>query len=357
MLHLIGGMGRHRFRKNRESWRRLKGRQMATILVTGAGGFIGRALVPELAARGDRVVAVQRSGGRPAPPGTADALTLPADRPPDWERLLEGAHKLVHLAAKVHAPGRPAPERTAGFRTGNLDLSAALAEAAARVGLERFVHLSTFALVPLLGRLEAGEIDEAAAWRLHPYEMSKIAAERALREISLRTGLPLVVLRPPLVYGPGAVANMERLVRVVQRGVPLPFGAVRNRRSLIHVGNLASAVLAALDHPAAPGEVFEVSDGEDLSTPELIRRIAAALSQREPPMVPVPPGLLALLLRLAGRRDWVPRLLGDAWLDPTPIRQALGWVPPVSVAEGLATLAQAEQSAPTTEGQGGTGDS
>jgi len=321
-----------------------------TILVTGAGGFVGRFLVPLLLADGDAVRAVVRAAGRPAPNGAATVVVEDLEAVDDWGPLLDGVDAVVHLAARVHIPGDRAPDRAVRYRRTNTEATAALATAAARAGVDRFVHVSTFALAPVLTSLDRGVLDEADAWDAHPYEMSKIAAERALGDIADATGLPAVVLRPPLVYGPGAVANFALLLRAVRGRWPLPLGAVRNRRSLIYVGNLADAVRACLRHPAAPGNLFAVSDGEDVSTPELARRLARAIGAPPPILPPVPPALLAAALKLAGRGGWVQRLMGDAWLDPTPIRTALGWTPPYTLDQGLASLAGDQGLASLTAG-------
>jgi len=167
-----------------------------------------------------------------------------------------------------------------------------------------------------------------------PYGRSKADAERGLAALASAGRLAPVILRPPLVYGPEARGNFARLVALVARGVPLPLGAVRNRRSLLFVGNLVDAIVRSLDHPAAAGETFMVSDGEDLSTPDLVRRIARALG-RPARLVPVPPALLRLGGALAGRSDDVARLLDDLVVDPSKVRALLGWSPVFTLDEGL----------------------
>jgi nucleoside-diphosphate-sugar epimerase len=307
------------------------------VLVTGAGGFVGRALVPRLLDRGDRVRALVRAGGRPAPPG-AETVAVADMAAADWPALVAGADAVVHLAARVHRAGETGPDAVAAYRRDNTDATRALAEAAAAAGVGRFVLVSTAHVVPLVEAIGLGRTTEAAAWAEHPYGMSKAEAEAAVLRVRAATGLPAVVLRPPLVYGPGAVANFAALLKAVRWGLPLPLGAVRNRRSLVYVGNLAAAVEAALDHPAAPGHVFAVSDDDDVSTPELVRRLARALGRRAPWMPAVPPPVLARLLRLAGREGWIERLTGDAFVDAAPLRETLGWTPPHTMDEGLRSL-------------------
>jgi len=323
-----------------------------SVLVTGAGGFVGRSLVARLVARGDRVRAVVRAGGRPAPPGAEPAAVADLAEA-DWPALLAGIGAVVHLAARVHRAGETGPGATAAYRRDNTAVSAALAEAAAAAGVGRFVLVSTAHVVPLVEAIGLGRTTEAAAWAVQPYAMSKAEAETAVLRVRARTGLPAVVLRPPLVYGPGAVANVAALLAAVRFGVPLPLGAVRNRRSLVYVGNLVAAIEAAIDHPDAPGHVFAVSDGDDVSTPELVRRLARALGRRPPWMPSVPPALLARLLRLAGREGWIERLTGDAWVDPAPLRETLGWSPPFTMDEGLRTL-RADRRPPLRPRDGAT---
>jgi nucleoside-diphosphate-sugar epimerase len=305
------------------------------VLVTGAGGFVGRAVVADLAAAGRPVRAQLR---RPAPlPEAAEAVRIEEIATADWRPALRGVDAVIHLAARVHAAGAEAADEPA-FMAANRDATARLAAAAAESGVRRLVFASS---VKAMGESSppGGALDEAAPCRpADPYGRSKRAAELRLAEIAAGSRLEIVVLRPPLVYGPGVGANFRRLLRAVDRGLPLPFGLVRNRRSLVHRGNLASALIAALDHPAAAGATFLVADGPPWSTPELIRLIAAALG-RPARLLPVPPALLAAAGRLAGRGAAVERLLGDLAVDDRRLRTRLGWAPPVAPAAGLAATA------------------
>jgi nucleoside-diphosphate-sugar epimerase len=240
----------------------------------------------------------------------------------------------VHLAARVHMTGEDAARALPRFRAVNTAGAASLARAARRAGVGRFVFAST---TTVYGDRSLGRpFDESSCTApATPYAQSKLEAERELAEILGGSATELVVLRSPLVYGPGAKGNFARLVRLVQRGVPLPLASVRNRRSLVFVENLVDAIVRVLDHPAAAGRTYVVSDGEEVSTPDLIAKIAAALG-RPSRLFAFPPALLRLAGTLLGRGDETSRLLGDMAVDGSRIRRELGWAPPYSLDEGLA---------------------
>jgi nucleoside-diphosphate-sugar epimerase len=229
--------------------------------------------------------------------------------------------------------GEDAGDALPRFRAVNAAGSAALARAARTAGVRRLVLLSTTTVYG--DRSHGRPFDESSPPApATPYAQSKLEAEQLVAGILKGSPTELVVLRPPLVYGPGAKGNFARLVRLVQRGIPLPLGSVRNKRSLVFVDNLADAIMRALDHPAATGRTYVVSDGEDVSTPDLIARLAAALG-RQPRLFAVPPALLRLVGALLGRGDEIGRLLDDMAVDSSRIRTELGWRPPFTVDEGL----------------------
>ncbi len=297
-------------------------------LVTGASGFVGAAVVPELLRRGH---AVRTAARRATTHG--DSVLLPDIGPDtDWRAALAGCDAVVHLAARVHVMRDEAADPLAAYRHVNTAGTLALAEQAAASGARVFVFAST---VKVLGEASPRgrpftDVDPPAP--VDPYAVSKAEAERGLADIAVRTGMRVAVLRPPLVYGPGVGANFLRLLRTVARGMPLPLGAIDNRRSLVYVGNLAAAVGFCLEREEARG-TFLVSDGEDLATPELVRRIAAALGRR-PRLVPVPPGLLRGAGTLLGKGAEIERLLGDLAVAPTGLAR-LGWKPPFTADEAL----------------------
>jgi len=239
----------------------------------------------------------------------------------------------VHCAARVHVLHETAADPLAAFRQVNVAGSRRLAGQAAAAGVRHFVFLSS------IGAAEA-ERDPA---RANPYQTSKLEAETALREVAGRQGMTLVTLRPPLVYGPGAPGNFRRLARLITAGRPLPLAAIRNRRSLLFVGNLADAVEAALRIDVAPEGPLALCDGEDLSTPELARRLGQACG-RPARLFPVPAVLLRLAGHLLGRAAAVEALTGSLTVDNGPIGEVLGWQPAFSVDEGLAeTCRQREE--------------
>jgi nucleoside-diphosphate-sugar epimerase len=307
-------------------------------LVTGATGFVGRTLVHRLLADGRAVRAAVRRVSE-ALPAEAETVTVDDIGPDtDWRAALAGVDAVVHLAARAHVLRDSSADAHARYRAVNTLGALRLAEAAATAGVRRFVFLSS-ARVHGDHTTGAPFTESSPLLAEDPYGRSKADAERGLAALGATGRLEPVILRPPLVYGPEARGNFARLVALVDRGVPLPLGAVRNRRSLIFVGNLVDAVVRTLDHPAAAGETFLLSDEEDLSTPELVRRVARALG-KPARLVPVPPALLRLGGALAGRSDDIARLLDDLVVDRSKIRALLGWSPVFTLDEGLDQTAE-----------------
>jgi len=305
-----------------------------TVVVTGAGGFVGLPLCSLLVRSGADVRAAVRRESAALAELTTDATTRGRLRQvvigdlttaTDWSAALDGAEAVVHLAARVHVAAGPADRDR--FREINIDATLRLAEAAARARVRRLVFVSS---------AKAGNGNEDGA--SDPYGWSKAEAERLLGDASRHPGLECVIVRPPLVYGPRVKANFLRLMRLVDSGVPLPLASVANHRSLLFVGNLADALRTCIGHPRAAGRAFTVSDGEDVSTPELIRRIARALG-RPARLFPFPVALLRLAGGLAGQRQAIDRLTGDLTIDSSSIRAALGWRAPFSMELGLAETA------------------
>ena len=307
---------------------------MTSVLLTGASGFVGRALHAQLLRSGNAVRCTVRKGpmDKAAIEGTERSFVVGDIGPlTDWSQALSGCETVVHLAAHVHVmDARSGPEEY--FRV-NVDGSERLARSAAAAGVRRLVFLSS---VKVNGESTEGRpfSENDVPGPTDAYAASKLEAEVRLRQIGTDTGLEIVILRPPLVYGPGVKANFLSLLRVVDAGMPLPLAAIGNRRSLLYVGNLASAIETCLHHPAAAGRTYLVADDDDVSTPELVRRIAAALG-RGPRLFPLPVSLLEGAAALLGRQAQAQRLTRSLQLDLTRIKSELDWHPPFSMQQGL----------------------
>jgi UDP-glucose 4-epimerase len=304
-------------------------------VVTGASGFVGNALLSAVAPalREHCQAWVRRAPEHPVPGVRyveAGDLAAPGWRPP----ALAGVEAIVHTAARVHVMQDSAADPLAEFRRVNVDSTLGLARVAAAAGVRRFVYLSS---IKVLGeRTVSGQrlaADDTPA-PLDPYGVSKLEAEVALQQLARETGLEVVVLRPPLVYGRGVRANFLRMMRWVHRGVPLPLGALHNARSLVGVDNLADLILRCLEHPGAANQVFNVSDGEDVSTTDLLRRLAVALG-RPSRLLPVPARLLLAGAAPFGLQPEIHRLCDSLQVDIRKTCERLSWTPPMSLDEGL----------------------
>lgn len=304
------------------------------ILVTGATGFVGTALCAHLAQGDDAVVpAVRTPHGLPN-----EIVTGNLDNSTDWRAALTGCAAVVHLAARVHVMHDAAANPLTLYRATNTDATLHLARAAAAAGVKRFIFISSIKVNGEGRATPYRETDHAAPE--DAYAQSKWAAEQGLWRIAQDSGLEVVILRPPLVYGPGVGANFLQLMRIVKRGWPLPFGAIHNQRSLLYLGNFVDAIQRCIAHPAAPGKTFLLDDGAPVSTPELIRALAQAM-HRPARLLALPPRALAFIGTLLGKRAAIARLTGSLYVDSTAIRAQLGWTPPFSMQAGLlATVAQ-----------------
>ena len=251
-----------------------------------------------------------------------------------WQEALDGVDVVVHTAARTHVMSESADDPLEAYRRVNVDGARALAEQAAEAGVRRLIFLSSIKVNGEETATGSPFCADHVVAPEDPYGQSKWEAEQALMEVGAGTGLEVVIIRPPLVYGPGVKGNFARMMTWVAKGVPLPLGAIDNRRSLVAVNNLVDLVAVCIDHPAARNQMFLAGDGEDLSTTELILRLGKAMG-RPARLLTIPPGLLRLGAAMLGKGDMARRLLGSLEVDISKARDVLGWEPPVSVDEGL----------------------
>jgi nucleoside-diphosphate-sugar epimerase len=251
---------------------------------------------------------------------------------------LAGVQTVVHLAARVHVLQESAHDPLEAFRIVNVEGTRKLAMSAMEAGVKRIIFISSIGVDG--AETFAHPYNESSCEAPHsPYALSKWEAEKMLRHMTDDAGMEVVVIRPPLVYGPGAPGNFKAMLQVVAKGIPLPLGAIHNRRSFVALDNLVDLIITCIDHPNAANQNFLVSDGEDLSTTELLQRMAAALG-KPARLLPVPLGLLKAGAMLLGKRDIAQRLLGSLQVDISKTKEVLGWLPPVSVDEALKKTAE-----------------
>lgn len=304
------------------------------VALSGASGFVGTRLLNDLLTSGHQVTAILRNKSSAIDSRAQLALVSDFRSSHDLSRLLQGHEAFVHCAARVHVMSDLSSDPLAEFREVNVEGTLNLARQAASAGVRRFIFISSIKVngeSTSAGRpftpsdLPAPE---------DPYGISKQEAEHALMQLVSETGMQIVIIRPPLVYGPGVKGNFASLIRLMAKELPLPLGAIHNKRSLVSIDNLVDLIIRCIDHPAAANQVFLAADGEDLSTTELLRGVAEAMG-RPARLIPVPAGLLSLGAILLGKRAVAQRLLGSLQVDISKAREVLGWKPPISVKEGL----------------------
>lgn len=301
-----------------------------TVLVTGARGFVGRPVVEALIAAGYHVIGAVRTQAQAgkASEGYREVAAGELGSDTDWREAVAGAAVVVHLAARVHQMQDRAADPLAEFRRVNVEGTRRLAEQAAAAGVTRFIFVSSIKVNGEGTAVGQAYRETDAPAPADPYGISKLEAEVALRQVGARTGLEVVILRPPLMVGRGVKGNLASLAGAIRKGRPLPFGAItENRRSLLDVRNLADAIVRCAVHPGAAGEVFLVSDGVPVSTAELARRVGKAAG-REPRLLSLPVAWLRFAGRIAGKGPAVGRLTGSLLIDDSKIRKLLEWTPP-----------------------------
>ncbi len=308
------------------------------MLVTGANGFVGSALCAALVKRGHSVRAAVRDPAEFAITG-CDVVKVPGMAPDtDWSAALRGMTAVVHLAARVHVMRDEAADPLEEFRKVNVRGTMHLARSAAASGVKRFVYVSSIKVngERTIGAAQFCESDQPNPQ--DPYGVSKWEAEQELWKVAKETGLDVVVVRPPLVYGAGVKGNFIQMLNALAKGLPLPLASAHNRRSMVYVGNLVDALTLCATNPAAAGQTYLVSDGEDISTSDLLRCLGQALG-RPARLFPCPPAMLNLAGSLTGKSAQIERLLGSLQVDSGKIRRELNWIPPYTLRQGLEATA------------------
>ena len=303
------------------------------ILVTGANGFIGTQLSETLANSGHQV----RNTARSIAPNsliTSEMITCDLESADNLDHLTTGCDAIVHLAGRAHVMSDDPATSESLYLSANVDVTRRLAQSAARTGVKRMILMSSVKVNGESTTIDSPFTSQDTPNPQDPYGRSKTQAEQTLWDVASASGLEGVVIRPPLVYGPGVRANFASLIGIVDRGIPLPLGSIRNKRSFVSVDNLIDCIATALQSPNAGGQTFLVSDGQDLSTPELIRSIASSL-HKSPMLIPIPTALLKLAATTAGKRSAYDRLCGSLTVDIALTKQKLSWTPPFTVQDSL----------------------
>ncbi|WP_282341143.1 SDR family oxidoreductase [Pseudomonas sp. PS02288] len=310
------------------------------ILLTGSTGFVGRGLLERMSAEvGVETVAVVRDSSVGLPTHAAIFRVGEIGADTDWRGALERIDAVVHCAARVHVMRDTSSDPLAECRQVNVNGTLNLAEQAARAGVRRFIFISS---IKVNGEgTESGKpyLADCLPAPLDPYGISKMEAEQGLRALASETGMEVVIIRPVLVYGPGVKANFRSMMSWLSKGVPLPLGAIHNKRSLVALDNLVDLIVTCVDHPNAANQTFLVSDAEDLSTTELLQRMGRALG-KPARLLPVPAPLLRVGAALLGKGAVAQRLCGSLQVDISKTREVLGWTPPVSVDDALRRTAE-----------------
>ncbi len=312
--------------------------ELIKVLVTGGNGFVGQSLCQQLLQQDYFVRAAIRDFNKTVP-ASEKVLIGNLDANTDWSLALQDIQVVIHLAARVHVMKETSSDALAEFRKVNVEGTLNLARQAVQAGVSRFIYLSS---IKVNGEQTSDEMPytpEDEPNPVDPYGISKQEAEKALRQLALETGLKVVIIRPPLIYGPSVKANFQSMMRIIDKNVPLPLAAINNKRSLVALDNLIDLILTCIKHPAAVNQTFLVSDGHDLSTPELLKRMAVALGKRAY-LLPIPTVLLVSVATMLGKKAIAQRLCGSLQVDISKSRELLGWQPPLCVDDALDKVAQ-----------------
>ncbi len=310
--------------------------QQQTVFVTGASGFVGGAVVDTLRRKNfSVVVGIRNPATNPFPALKSIAFDLSIDR--DIVEELVGIDTVIHAAARVHIMDDSAKDPLLAFREINTKATLNLAKQAAEAGVKRFIFLSS---IKVNGEsTESGEqfSPNDSCQPTDPYGLSKYEAEQGLLALADETGMEVVIIRPPLVYGPGVKANFATMMKWVNKGVPLPLGAVDNKRSMVALDNLVSFIIRCIDHPKAANEIFLISDNDDVSTTELLQRVATAYGKKAC-LLPVPVNWMTFVAKLVNKEDVADRLFGSLQLDSSKATNLLGWQPVTSMQQQLKAI-------------------
>ena len=303
------------------------------ILVTGATGFIGTQLSETLANSGHEVRCTARSLA-PNRSTTLEMVTCDLESADNLDHLTMGCDAIVHLAGRAHVMSDDPATSESLYLSANVDVTRKLAQSAARTGVKRMILMSSVKVNGESTTIDSPFTSQDTPNPQDPYGRSKTQAEQTLWDVASTSGLEGVVIRPPLVYGPGVRANFASLIGIVNRGIPLPLGSIQNKRSFVSVDNLIDCIATALQSSNEEGQTFLVSDGHDLSTPELIRSIASAL-HKSPMLIPFPTALLKLVATSVAKRGAYERLCGSLTVDIALTKQKLSWTPPFTVQDSM----------------------
>ncbi len=310
------------------------------LLLTGANGFVGKSLCQRLLMKKNKIVAPVRS--LDSLPSHELLQSMPITGLQDsigWLNMLDDVEVIVHLASRVHVMNEFSDDPLAEFRKINVDATLSLARQAAEAGVKRFIYISSIKVNGEETLPNQPFTAEDPLLPVDPYGISKYEAEKSLLQLADDTKMEVVIIRPPLVYGPGVKANFLNMMKWLYKGVPLPFGSIHNKRSLVALDNLVDLIITCIEHPAAANETFLVSDDEDLSTSELLTRVSRALGKRSW-LLPVNQKVLEFGLGLIGKKDLAQRLCGSLQVDISKAKKLLNWSPPVSVDEALSETAK-----------------
>lgn len=313
---------------------------MNKILLTGASGFVGGAVCKRLLTTypGELVLTTRDSLLDIPQPNVVVKISA-IDSATDWSDALQGVKVVIHSAARAHIMNDQAADPLAEFRRVNAEGTLNLARQAQAAGIKRFIFISSIKVNGEQTKINQPYKADDAPKPIDPYGVSKLEAEQGLQKLAAETNMEIVIIRPVLVYGEGVKANFLNMMKWLHHNIPLPLGAIKNKRSLVALDNLVDLIVTCIDHPKAANQIFLVSDGEDLSTTELLQRMAKAL-HKSVWLLPIPGFLLGLGAGLLGKHAMAQRLCGSLQVDISKTQQLLGWAPPVTVDAALSKTAR-----------------